>query len=194
MSQGYTPGGGIPGLIPPGLAAPAGPVSSDLAIEWAVQIGLINAADVPTLNNAQVDFLESQYFAEQGIRGPDPNAIPYSPGNLPGGYPPGAKPYTPPVVRAKLYPATILPNTFKMHHQKARGGHIAYMGQTEAAYFTRKPSCNAFVHAFNQMLQHLGSAASFDQLQLVGLLSAVLDAGSGANGVANNFRPPFNGS
>lgn len=93
----------------------------------------------------------------------------------------------------KLFPATKIPDAWKMKHQKARGGHIAFISRTEAAYFTRKASCNSFVRAWNDMISHLGSAASFDQLNVSSLLAAVLQAASGAQGVANNFKPPLNG-
>lgn len=93
----------------------------------------------------------------------------------------------------KKFPATIVPKSWQMRHQSGRGGHVAYLSKTEAAYFTRKASANAFVRAWNQMVSHLGSAAEFDQLRLASILAAVLEAGSGQNGVGNGFRPPLNG-
>lgn len=93
----------------------------------------------------------------------------------------------------KLFPKIIVPKEWRMRHQSARGGHIAYLGQTEAAYFTRKKSADAFVRSWNEMMSHLGSAAQFDQLQLASLFAAVMQAGSGAQGQANGFNPPMNG-
>jgi hypothetical protein len=95
--------------------------------------------------------------------------------------------------KAKLFPQTHVPKPWKMQHQKARGGHIAFLSKTEAAYFTRKSSANVFVKSWNAMMAHLGSAAEFDQLRLASLFAAVLEAGSGQNGIANGFTPPMNG-
>ncbi len=95
--------------------------------------------------------------------------------------------------RAKLFPKVDVPKAWRMRHQKARGGHIAYLGKTEAAYFTRKASANLFVRMWNDMMAHLGSAAEFDQLRLAGLFAAVVQAGSGQQGLANGFKPPMNG-
>ena len=96
-------------------------------------------------------------------------------------------------VESKKFPACQVPTDWRMKHQKARGGHIAYLGKVEAAYFTRKASANAFVRAWNEMMSHLGSAADFDQLKLASLFASVINAASGQNGLTNGFTPPMNG-
>jgi len=93
----------------------------------------------------------------------------------------------------KKFPATNVPKAWRMVHQRAKGGHICYVSRTEAAYFTRKASANAFCRTWNEMMSHLGSAAEFDQLRLSSLFAAILQAGSGQSGLANGFRPPLNG-
>lgn len=170
-------------------------------VPGAFQLYYANAADpfnvgiTPMLANglrqAISDAMNAQGMSAEGIRPPAPaDLIPGGVSDIGRG---GGDTGMPPGPGVKQFPATIVPKSWRMRHQSARGGHIAYLGQTEAAFFPRKKSANLFVRAWNDMIAHLGSASQFDQLRLTSLFGACLDAGSGANGVANGFRPPLNG-
>ena len=95
--------------------------------------------------------------------------------------------------RAQLYPATRVPDAFKLTHQAIKGYHCVFWRTTQIATFTRKKSANLFCRTFNEALSHLGSAQTFDIPTLAQAFAAVIDGGSGQWGLKNGFNPPFHG-
>lgn len=171
-------------------------------VDWAYDNGLWLSATSQGMDPAQAMYLTNLYYASGGLApvtsepGLDASGgmvtdVGVGPSGVSAG---GFAPFLPTTPSVKQFPASKIPDGWKMKHQRARGGHIAYMGKTEAAYFPRKGSANAFVRCWNEMVSHLGSASEFDQLRLGSLFAAVLEGGSGQQGVANGFRPPLNGN
>lgn len=96
--------------------------------------------------------------------------------------------------KTQLYPATRIPDAFKLTHMAIKGYHCVFWRTTQIAVFTRKKSANLFCRAFNEALSHLGSAQTFDIPTLAAAFAAVIDGGSGQWGVKNGFNPPFHGA
>lgn len=88
---------------------------------------------------------------------------------------------------------TYIPLPFRMHHVRARGIHLAMLGNRIVFKFSAKKAAAAFCRNWNATFASIGQAEEFIPQDPIQAFSDMVIGGSGQFGLDNQFSPPFRG-